>query len=369
VAVEGPVLITPHGYALARPADADRTAAPPQWRQFLPSGDIRPAGVLSPSPAWESELVAGYPDEVTGAVAVHRVQAGLALVPPGSGPDRITAAQAVWPDPARLTVVAEGTDREEDTLLDAVTSLLGQLPASLARSVRLWFPRAGSDPHSPALHGLARRCEGEVIAPAADVSLAGACCGICHGPLGAAPWVRFTGTPPGQAMGPLYPTPGWERALGEVELTGLSAELVAERIPAGLCVYRPGEGHRGPSAPGLAATARQILPDPVRATVIADGAAGSEETRQAVAAVLARLTPGARQSLRVVLSGAASGGPGSYAQHLADALGGEIIAPTGGWTATPDGRLRAIRAESGAQPDGWRTFLPGEAGAAAAAGN
>jgi hypothetical protein len=366
VAVEGQVLITPHGYVLARPADADHPVAPPQWRRFLPSGDVRPAGVLSPSPAWEGELAAGYPGRVTGAVAVHRVQAGLALIPPGADPARIAAAQAVWPDPARITVVAEGTGREEDLLLDAVTDLLAQLPDGVTRSVRLWWPRAGSDPHSPALHGMASRCAGEVIAPAADVSIADGCCGICHGPLGAAPWVRFTGTPPGQAMGPLYPTPGWELALSEVDLTGLPADLVAERIPAGLCVYRAGQGRPGQSAPGLAATARRVLPDPVRATVIADGTAGNEESRQAVEAVLGRLAPGARQSLRVVLSGAAGGGPDCYAQHLADALRGEMIAPTGGWTATPDGRLRAIRAESAAQPDGWRTFLPAAVAAASA---
>jgi hypothetical protein len=362
VAAEGPVLVSPHGFALTRVDDADRPAAPRQWRQFRPAGDVVPAGMLSPSPRWEQELAAGFPDRVTGPVAVHRVQAGLALLAPGASAARLAAAHAVWPDPLRMTVVADGTGQQEGLALDAVMALLEQLPEAVTRSVRLWWPRAGADPRSPALHGMASRCAGEVIAPAADVSIAEGCCGLCHGPLGAAPWVRFTGDPPGQPMGPLYPVPAWDRALAAADLTRLAAGVIAERVPAGLCVYRASGTGPGRSGQGLAATARRILPDPVRVSVIADGTATSAEDRRALETVLGRLLPEAMLSLRIVLSDAAEGGEDSYAQYLADSLGGPVIAPTGMWTATPDGRLRAMGMDPAGGADTWREFLPRQLG-------
>ncbi len=310
IAVDGPLMITPHRYALARSHSPDEPGTQPQWWRFLPAGETIPAGMLSPSPAWECGLAAGIPATAGDGVAVQRVPAGLALHLPSTNAARIADAHTVWPDPDRMTIVVEGSGQDKDLLLATVTALLLLLPEAAAHGVRLWWPRAGADPACPALHEVARRCGVELIAPAADVSLAENCCGLCHGPVGAAPWVRFTGNPPGQPMSPLSPVPGWQRALAQTDLSELSTEFIADRIPAGLCVYR------------------------------------------------GRLPAEATRSLRLVLSGAGAGGEDSYAQFLAHSCGAHIIAPAGTWTATPDGRLRAIAASETGAADSWCGFSP-----------
>ncbi len=357
MAVDGPLTVTPHGYALAMSDGADERWDLPQWWRFLPGGEAIPAGLLSPSPPWEREL-AGLPELVAPGVAVHRVPAGLALYLPDASPGQIAAAHAVWPDPERITIVADGTGAQGDVLYDALASVLLLVPGAVAHGVRLWWPRAGADPASPALHELARLGGVELIAPSADVSVVDGSCGLCHGPVGVAPWVRFTGNPPGQPMEALYPVPGWQRALDQADLTGLAAGLAAERVTAGLCVYRRESAEPGRASRGLAATARSVIPDPVRAMIIAAGDAGSPAARRDLEAVLDRLPAEATQSLRIVLSGAGAGGAQSYAQILANTMGSHIIAPGGVWTATPDGRLRAVAADQTPGADGWQELFP-----------
>jgi hypothetical protein len=358
IAADSALIFTPHGYLLAADPDRPGQEAQPQWWQFLPGGDRIPAGWLSPSPAWEHELAAGIPDRMAAVVVVHRVQAGLALHPPGTGAGQAAKARTVWPDPERLTVVVGGTGAQRELLLDALAGLLLALPGAAKPAVRLWWPRAGADPADPALHELARQCRVELIAPSADVSALAGYCGLCHGVGGAAPWVRFTGDPPGQPEGPLYPVPGWQRALGQADLGGLPRGLAAERVAAGLAIYREEEpGGGGNPHRGLAATARSIIPDPERACIIAAGDAGMPGARRDLEAVLERLPEAATQSLRIVLAAAGAGGGQSYAQDLARRMGSHIIAPAGGWTATPDGRLHAVPAGQRG-PAGWQEFSP-----------
>jgi hypothetical protein len=358
IAVDGPLTVTPHGYALATPQHAADGGHQPQWWRYRPAGEIVPAGLMSPSPAWDRELAAGAPERAASGVAVHRVPAGLALHLPGASAGQIAAARAVWPDPDRMTIVVGGTGAENDVLLDAVAGLLFMLPEAAAHSVRLWWPRAGADAASQALHEVARRHRAELIAPSAEVSVVEGSCGLCHGPAGGAPWIRFTGDPPGQPMGSLYPVPGWQRALDQADLTGLAPGLTAERVTAGLCVYRRESGQHERASRGLAATARSIIPDPAQATIIAAGDADSPPARQDLEAVLERLPAQATRRLRLVLSGAGAGGDRSYAQTLADTTGSLIIAPAGAWTATPDGRLRAIPAGRPEAADSWPRFFP-----------
>jgi hypothetical protein len=357
VAAAGPVTITPHGYALVRSHGPPDLRDPPQWQRFPPSGEMIPAGMLAPSPVWEQALSDGIPVRVADGAAVHRVPAGLALTPPGSSTTPIAAAYGVWPDPERMIIVVGQPSADADRLLAALAELLLLLPGAAAPGVRLWWPRAGADPASAALHETARRCGTELIAPSADVSVTTGNSGLCHGPGGAAPWVRFTGNPPAQPMGPLYPVPGWQRALEQANLTGLPDGLFAERVAAGLCVYRQDATGREPAHHGLAATARSLLPDPERADVIAAGDASDAGARHDLETVLTRLPARATRGVRIVLSGAGAGGQGSYAQALSDTMGSRVIAPTGAWTATPDGRLRAVAAGHPGTSD-WQVFSP-----------
>jgi hypothetical protein len=357
VAAAGPVTITRHGYALVRSHGPPDLGDPPQWWRFLPSGETIPAGMLAPSPTWEQELSAGIPVRVAGGAAVHRVPAGLALNRPGSGTSPIAAAHGVWPDPERMIIVVGQPATDADRLLGALAELLLMLPGAAAPGVRLWWPRAGADPDSAALHETARRCGAELIAPSADVSVTTGNSGLCHGPGGAAPWVRFTGNPPAQPMGPLYPVPGWQRALDHANLAGLPDGLFAERVAAGLCVYHQDATGRESAQQGLAATARSLLPDPERPVVIAAGDTSDPGARHDLETVLGCLPARATRGMRIVLSGAGAGGQDSYAQALSDTLGSQVIAPTGAWTATPDGRLRAVAAGQPGAAE-WQVFFP-----------
>jgi hypothetical protein len=243
-------------------------------------------------------------------------------------------------------------------LRDGLRALLPRLPLPATDGVRLYWPRAGSGADGAALRELAARCGTDLIAPAADVSASGGFGGVCRGPRGAAPWLRFTCDGNVQVLGSLYPVPAWEWALGEAGLGELAGRLVVEHVAAGISVRRPGS-----SARGLTATARSIIPDPARATLVRGDAARSEDARQDLEAVLSRLPRAAVTSLRILLSGAGSGAQDSYAQFLADTLGSHIVAPAGSWTATPDGRLRVLPEPGQARPaqppgDGWQACWP-----------
>jgi hypothetical protein len=356
IAAEAEVTITPHGYAVVRPAGSLAPGAAPQWRRCLPGGESLPAGMLSPSPAWER----GLDDELNGGLephlAVHRVPAGIAVHPPGPATGFVRAARAVWPDPERLIIVVDGAG-DQEALLDSLTALLRQLPRAAAAGVRLWWPRAPARAGIPGLQEMARRCGTSLLAPTADVSVNEGFGGVCHGPMGAAPWLRFSPAGATQLMGSLYPEPGWERALAGMALAAPPG-LVVEQVAAGLSLYR--QDH---AASSLAATARSLIPDPARATIIVDGDAMSAEVRRDLDTIIGRLPAAARRSLRIALTAAARGGQESYAQSLADTFESAIVAPSGTWTATPDGRLLA-RSASGAargsrsEASGWREFSP-----------
>ncbi len=351
IAADGTVVITPHGYALVRPTGPVTDGALPQWYRRLPGGGCEAAGALAPSPEWER----GMADVVAaeqGNLRLRRVPAGLALAQPGRDAWLALAAQQVWPDPERPTIVIDGTMPRE-VIHDDLAGLLAPLALHSPGGIRLHWPRAAVAGSGPALQELAGELGVDLIVPAADVS---ACefGGMCHGPSGAAPWLRLGRDGSVSILGSLYPEPAWERALAEEALAELPADLVVEDVAAGLCVYRPGSSQRG-----LSATARSILPDPARLTIVAGGGAGA--VQQDVAAVLGRLPAKAAVSVRLLLAGAASGGEDLYAQDLADVFDCEIVAPAGRWTATPDGRVRALAAPgaaTGAEARGWRTFLP-----------
>lgn len=355
ITADGPVVVTPHGYALVRSAGPVTEGAPPQWSRRRPGGGCEPAGVLAPSPEWERELadVLAAAEPARGLL-LHRVPAGLAITQPGRDAWLASVAQQVWPDPERPTIVIDGTVPHE-TIHHHLAGLLSPLARYAAGGIRLHWPRAGVAGSAASLQQLAAELGVDLIVPAADVS---ACefGGICHGPSGAAPWLQLGRDGSVTALGSLYPEPAWERALAETTRAELPADVVVEDIATGLCVYRPDSSMRG-----LSATARSILPEPDRVTIVAGGDAGSEAVKQDVAAVLGRLPAKTAGRVRLLLAGAASGGQDSYAQGLADAVGCEIAAPVGRWTATPDGRVRALAAPgaaSGPETDGWRTFRP-----------
>ena len=354
IAAEAEVTITPYGYALVRSDGPTVQGALPQWRRYLPSSDSLPAGLLYPSPAWER----GLSDELnTGPgqlLVARRVPAGVAVHLPGQAMG-FAAARAVWPDPERLIVVVVGDAGGERALLDGLTALVGELSRASVAGVRLWWPRAVARAGAEALQEAADRCGTDLIAPMADLSASEECGGVCHGPAGAAPWVRFAPGSDRRLMGSLYPEPDWERSLARASLVP-PAGLVIEHVAAGLGLYS-----QDSSASGLAEVARRLVPDPARATIVVGGDAENMAVRQKLETVIGQLPPGARCSLRITLTAAGRGGPLSYAQYLADTFDCPIVAPTGEWTATPDGYLLAGPAADGedrpqAEASGWREF-------------
>jgi hypothetical protein len=323
----------------------------PQWHRYLPDGQCLPAGVLYPSPAWEAALPASLPADLTRPATVRRVPAGLELELQG---DIGQATGAVWPDPERLTIVV-GRGGPPGALLDPLARLLAALPLAGTDGVRLYWPRAAAGSTGRAVRQLAVHCGTDLLAPAADLADSGGFGAVSHGPLGAAPWVRFTADGDTQALGSLYPVPGWERALAGAELEEAAGGAVIEQIAAGICLYRPVPGQRG-----LAATARSLLPDPQRMTVVVGGGLPRGEVAELLPRVLRELPPAARD-VRLVMARAGAGGPASLAQWLANTYDIKVLAPVGNWTATPDGRLQPaspVGSAAGSGPGGWAGFAP-----------
>jgi hypothetical protein len=351
LAAEAGVAVTPHGFALVRSARMAPLGRLSQWRRCLPSGDQQPAGVLAPSPAWEQQLASG-PAALPGRrLAVRRVQAGLALGDAAHGSPSSVPAGSVWPDPDRVTVVIDGA-ADRDAALAGLAGLLPLLPLRACDGVRLHWPRAASGDVGGVLGELAA-CHGtDLIVPVADVSVSGYG-GVCHGPTGAAPWLRFTSQGDVQELGSLYPEPGWEAALAEADFDGLDVSQVA----SGLCVCRPGRAARG-----LTATARSIIPASSGPTLVVGGDAADSDVRRDVASVLGRIPAGTLRRLRILLTGAGAGGHDSYAQSLADTFGLVVSAPAGRWTASPDGLTRPLPEPGPAGAHGtsgqWQTFSP-----------
>jgi hypothetical protein len=365
IAAEDQVEITPYGHGLVRPdawlsgpgAASDPGGqtglggpVPPgalaQWRRCLPDGESQPAGVLYPSPAWETALSASLARDLAWPAAMCRVPAGLALGRPGAFG---RAEYAVWPDPERLTIVVSRASRP-GMMLDGLARLLPSLPLTDSDGIRLYWPRAAAGGIGQAVQQIARQCGVDLIAPAADLGDSGEFGAVSHGPLGAAPWLRFTREGFTRVLGSLYPVPRWERVLANADLDGVAGDLALEHVSAGICVHRP-----VPAEDGLVVTARSLLPDPQRMTVIMSDGLPPDEAARLLPAMLRRL-PGIRD-VRLVMARAAAGGEGSLAQSLADASGCEVVAPAGEWTATPDGRLQALDV-SGPQSAGWVRFRP-----------
>lgn len=356
IAAEGRVVVTPYGHAVVRPGEAAVPGTLPQWRLQRSSGRACPVGFVAPSPAWERRLDTHYGAALGKDFTVRRTAAGLAL---SAGSPPLPAAQwadAVWPDPDRITVVVDGSSQDR-LLWDGLAQLLPWLPLDATDGIRVYWPRAAARGASSPLQGLAERIGADLIAPVADVSISGYGA-VCHGPVGAAPWLRF-----GSRRGPLtleslYPSPTWEAGLNEMDLTGLHSALRVEHIAAGLCVYRHGMIERG-----LAVTARSLVPDPSRAVIVVAGSATDQQVRQDVESVLARLPDGASRRIRLLLNDAGDGGAASHAQRLADMFDSYIMAPVGRWTATPDGRLKAHVVPASAKvsevpADSWQEFVP-----------
>lgn len=334
IAAEAQVALTPGGRAVVRAAGPDDRGALPQWRRFLPSGDQQAAGSLAPSAAWERGL-----DEVQAAAAAQgvtgrRVPAGLALGQAGAaaGP---ALAYAVWPDADRVTIVI-GDDAPAAEVLAALSRLLPLLSLSATDGVRLHWPRAAVGQAGARLQELAAEVGADLIAPAGDIAISGSG-GVAYGQSGAAPWLRYGSQGDVQVLGSLYPEPAWERGLATADLDNLPGGVSIEHTASGLCV-----GRLGQADDALTATARSIVPDPFSVTIVAGGDARDPEVRQAVQSVIDRLPPAAVQGVRLLLNGAAAGGPQSFAQSLADSVGGAVTAPPARWTATPDGWVRLL---------------------------
>jgi hypothetical protein len=95
IAAPDEVPITPHGYAVVRPADPARTGPAPQWRRCLWADSDEPAGILAPSPDWERPLTAGLAVDLGRHLALRRVPAGIALEPPDPQAALVAAANSV----------------------------------------------------------------------------------------------------------------------------------------------------------------------------------------------------------------------------------------------------------------------------------
>jgi hypothetical protein len=357
IAAEGTVVITPYGHAVVRRGPDDSGSSLPQWRGCLPSGGTEVAGVLAPSAAWERGL-AEVPDAAgRHGLTVRRVPAGLGVRLAGQQRDGAEAL-AAWPDPERITIVRDAAgrhDKSSEPIARGLATLLPMLPLSYSDGVRLHWPRAGAGASAHALEELARSAHADLIVPAGDVSVSGFTA-VCHGPMGAAPWLRFTSSGQVEVLGSLHPEPAWERQLAEAELDDLLDAGRAEHIAAGLYLP-PSSGDPGGA---LTATARSIVPDPAMLTVVTSGDVSDHLARQDVESVLQRLPVAAIGGLRLLLARAGTGGPASYAQLLASSFGCVIVAPVGRWTATPDGRAMALPAGSGtgARGETWALFSP-----------
>lgn len=248
-------------------------------------------------------------------------------------------------------------------LARSLAALLPLLPLSQSDGVLLHWPRAGMGAAAAGLEQLASSVDTDLIAPAGDVSVTGYSA-LCRGPMGWAPWLRFTSSGKVEAVGSLLPAPAWERALRNADPDAVLHEGRAECIAAGLYLL-PSSGN---PRRGLTSTARSIIPDPAALTVVVDGDAANGLARQDVGSLLQRLPEAARPRLRLMLAGAGAGGPDSFAQLLASAFRCQIVAPVGRWTATPDGLVRALsEASSGSQVTGevWAEFCPSTGKAAA----
>jgi hypothetical protein len=357
IVAEAQVAITPWGCAVVRPAGPEAGGGLPQWRRFLPSGDQQAAGWTAPAAAWERGLDDAAAAAAAQGMTVRRVPAGLALgraeVAAGSAPP-----EAVWPDADRVTIVVSDEGPAAD-VLSTLGRLLPLLPLGSTDGVRLYWPRAASGQAAAGLSELAAEVGADLIAPAGDLAVTG-CGAVTYSQSGAAPWLRYRRGEV-EVLGSLYPEPAWERGLATADLDSLPDGVVVEHTASGLCVSGPGQ-----PGPGLAQTARSILPDPSSVTIVAAGDAHDPEPRQAVESVLDRLPPDVTRAIRLLLSGAAAGGPESFAQLVANAAGATVTAPAGRWTATPDGRVRLLpSAEApGAGGRPWPKFRPCPAGSA-----
>ena len=245
----------------------------------------------------------------------------------------------MWPDADRVTIVV-GDDAPAAEVLAVLGRLLPMLPLSATDGVRLYWPRAAVGQPGGRLQELATEVGTDLIAPAGDVAISGFG-GVAHGQAGAAPWLRYGSQGEVRVLGSLYPEPAWERGLATADLDNLPVNVSIEHTASGLCICRPGQSDHS-----LAATARSIVPDPVAVTIVVGGDASEPQVRRSVEAVIDRLPPAATQGVRLLLNGAAAGGPQSYAQFLADSVGAPVTAPPELWTATPDGRVRSL------SPDG-----------------
>jgi hypothetical protein len=354
IAAEAQVAIMPGGRAVVRPAGPDARGGLPQWRRFLPSGDQQAAGSLAPSAAWERGLDEAWAAAAAQGTTGRRVPAGLALAlgqaSAATGP---ALADAVWPDVDRVTIVV-GDDAPAAEVLAALGRLLPLLPLSATDGVRLYWPRAAAGQAGGRLQELAAEVGADLIAPAGDVAVSGFGA-VAYSQAGAAPWLRYSSQGEVEVLGSLYPEPAWERGLATADLENLPGDVSIEHTASGLCISRPGQPDGG-----LAATARSIVPDPFAVTIVAGGDAGDRQVRQAVESVIDRLPPAATQAVRLLLNGAAAGGPQSFAQFLADSVGAAVTAPAERWTSTPDGRVRPLSpgeiTTAGGQP--WPQFRP-----------
>lgn len=309
------------------------------------SVDVVPAGLIHQG----SRTV---PAEV-GGWALKQIAAGMWLSADGrDAPQNVRALAAEHGRPAAV-VDAPGPDARTDLLI-------GELFPALASAgnvrVRLVLPRA-SDRYAAA----ARRHGLDLVAPAADVSLGEFGC-VCHSPAGAAPWLRFSGDAATEWLGSVYPAPRWEARLADAELSVIADEFRVEHVAAGLCLYRPGATDRA-----LVLTARSVVPDVARVTIVAGADASASEVRREIENLIGQLPAATAASLRLVLADAGRGGNDSYAQFLADTFGIHVVAPAGRWTATPDGRLRALpttaaglEVGAGTLADGWGEFASRE---------
>ncbi|MFC4054961.1 hypothetical protein ACFOY4_35190 [Actinomadura syzygii] len=302
----------------------NKPAAYWQWHRYVPGGRPRPAGAVYPSPRWDTAM-AGADTEIPLrglGMTAGRIAAGLTVYrDESSAAGFLRRAAGLRPDPERPTVAIAPT--VAGSAVPAVLeSLLGTLPAAATRSLRLAWPGAMSRGARPGLAELCRRHGIEIVAPdTALVQDPGSGALLAWGPQGLGRWLRMSSGGHAEALGPLHPAPRWQ-PLARATLIRYSGEAGVDEVPAGLRL-------RCSDDPVTARLTASVPPDEARVTLFADGDAARSGDRAVLERLLDQLPVSLARSFRLVMHGAAAGGPRAYGQWLANRYSAHVTVADG----------------------------------------
>ncbi|TYK43061.1 hypothetical protein [Actinomadura decatromicini] len=302
----------------------NKPAAYWQWHRYVPGGRPRPAGAVYPSPRWDTAL-AGADTEIPLrglGMTAGRIAAGLTVYQDeSSAVGFLRRAAGLRPDPERPTVAIAPT--VAGSAVPAVLeSLLGTLPAAAARSLRVAWPGAMSGGTRPGLAELCRRHGVEIVAPdTALVQDPGSGALLAWGPRGLGRWLRMSSGGHVEPLGPLHPAPRWQ-PLARATSIRYSGEAGLDEVPAGLRL-------RCSDDPATARLTASVPPDEARVTLFADGDAARAGDRAVLERLLDQLPASLARSFRLVMRGAAAGGPRAYGQWLANRYGAHVTVADG----------------------------------------